>query len=416
MNTNPTLAETKETTHKYRWAIIALVWAAFIVVFMYRFGIGPLGPFLKAELGLSSMEIGSLASAAAFGYMLSILPAGWAADRIGIRWLLAIGELIGGIFMIIMFFASSYQAALVIMAVSGFGSGCISPSTTKAVMVWFPARERATVMGLKQTGVNIGGIISAAVLPTIALSIGWRFGFLFLGILAVIIGIVSFILYKDPPTPSISAMNGTSNKSLLVNSKSLRGLLKSRDLWLVALSGFALAVVEFSIVAHLVLYLNEALAISVLSAGAILAMTQTGGIIAKPGSGLVSDRLFRGSRRKVFMLWNVITMAMCLLITLTVSNLFWGLYPVLFILGFTAIGWGGVQLTLVAELAGKDLAGTATAISGLIMNAGSMVGPMLFGYLVDSTGSYQPAWLALTVFSAIGVIVLFFVREKRQKT
>jgi len=413
------MTKAEEITHRYRWVIIGVLWTTYIVIFMHRLGIGPLAPFLKEDLSLTNAQVGSLMSAAAFGYLLSIMPAGWAADRIGVRWLLLIGEVVGGIFMLGMFLVPSYESALVIMAMSGFGCGCLMPSTTKGVMVWFPVKERATVMGLKQTGVNVGGIIAAAVLPAVALALGWRFGFLFLGILAIIIGVSSFLLYKDPPVPATSPSRKDDATSTDVATPTkgqlLRELLKARDVWLVALAGFALAVVEFAVIAHLVLYLTEALLFPVVTAGMMLAMTETGGVLGKPGSGVLSDRLFGGSRRKIYMLWGGLAGAMCMLIALWGTSLSWELYPILIILGVTAIGWGGLHLTLVAELAGTELAGTATGATGVAVNAGTLVGPILFGYLVDVSGSYQLAWLSGVVFAAICVAALFFVREEKRR-
>ncbi|NIN00110.1 MAG: MFS transporter, partial [candidate division Zixibacteria bacterium] len=82
--------------------------------------------------------------------------------------------------------------------VTGLGCGFLLPSTTQAVVAWFPLRERATVMGFKQTAVNIGGIISASTLPAVALVLGWRYCFLFLGIVAIAIGIAAYVLYREP--------------------------------------------------------------------------------------------------------------------------------------------------------------------------------------------------------------------------
>ena len=411
------MTETKGMAHRYRWVIMGVLWTAYLVVFMHRLSIGPLAPFLKEEMDLTSAQIGALMSAASFGYMFSIIPAGWAVDRIGIRWLLLIGEVVGGIFMLGIFLVPSYEIALVIMAMSGLGCGCLMPSTTKGVMVWFPVKERATVMGFKQTAVNVGGIITAVVLPVVALALGWRFGFLFLGILAIIIGILSFLLYKDPPVAAVSHSEdsaASTDVTVPARGQSLRELFKNRDIWLVALAGFALTVVEFAVIAHLVLYLTEALLFPVVTAGMILAVTQAGGVLGKPGSGFLSDRFFGSSRRKVFILWSGITCAMCILITLGGTSLSWALYPILFVLGVAAIGWGGIYLTLIAELAGMELTGRATGITGVFIMAGSILGPILFGYLVDTSGSYQLAWLSGAVFAAICTVVLFFVREERR--
>ncbi|MFC1935686.1 MFS transporter [Chloroflexota bacterium] len=412
------MARTKEIAHEYRLMIIGVLWTAYVVIYLQRLSIGPLAPFLKEDMGITSTQVGSLMSATSFGYLLVIVPAGWAADRIGVRWLLVIGELVGGILIVGMFFSPSYWRALTIMTMVGFGSGCLMPATTKAVMTWFPMRERATAMGFKQTGVNVGGIITAMALPAVALALGWRFGFLFIAILAIAIGIFSFVMYKDPPMPAAPrSMHRAAHTDIArpAMGQLLIELLTSRDIWLVAIAGFALVLVEFAVIAHLVLYLTEALLFPVVAAGVILAVTEAGGALGKPGGGFLSDRFFGGSRRTVYILWGGIACAMCILITLWGATLSWALYPILFTLGVTSIGWGGVHLTLVAELAGSELVGTATGVVSVITVVGMILGPILFGYIVDASDSYQLAWLSLTVFAAICVAALLFVREERRR-
>ncbi|MFC1861178.1 MFS transporter [Chloroflexota bacterium] len=408
------MADIEVAAHRYRWVIIGVLWTAYIVIFMHRLSIGPLAPFIKEEMGLSSAQVGSLMSAVSFGYLLSMIPAGWAVDRIGVRKVLIMGELIGGISMLGFFFVPSYNAGLAVMGISGFGCGCIFPSTTKGVMEWFPANERATIMGLKQTGVNVGGVVSAAVLPLVAIALNWRYGFLFLAILAILIGILTFALYRDPSRQPVSdsgdGIDRPADKKAA--GQSLRHLLRSRDLWLLAWASFFLGIIEFAVMAHLVLYLTEELLYPVVTAGVILAVTQAGGILGKPGSGILSDRLFGGGRKKVFLLWAILTGIICLMVALWGGSLSWALYPVLFILGLTAIGWGGISLTLIGELSGTELAGRAVSIVGEFIMIGFIIGPVLFGYFVDITGSYQPSWLFCAACGAVSAVSLLFVRAK----
>ncbi|MFC1974519.1 MFS transporter [Chloroflexota bacterium] len=142
---------------RYRWVILGVCWLAYVVAFMQRLSIGPLAPFLKEDLGLTSAQVGFLVSAAGFGYMLTLVPAGWLVDRIGARWLLLTGEVFGGIFVASMFMVTTLTQGLVLMVLAGMGMGCLMPSTTKAILDWFPVKERATAMGVKQTAVNMGG-------------------------------------------------------------------------------------------------------------------------------------------------------------------------------------------------------------------------------------------------------------------
>ncbi len=406
------MVQPKVGAYRYRWTILVVLWVTYVVVFLHRLSIGPLAPFLKEDLGLTSAQVGSIMSAAAFGYMLSTIPAGWGCDKLGVRWMLVIGEVSGGIFIMAMFLTPSYTVALILMALAGMGCGCLMPSTTKGVLDWFPLKERATVMGLKQTAVNIGGIVTAATLPTVALALGWRFGFLFLGIIAMVIGAVAFILYREPPLPATSS---SDEVAAIPMGQALRGLLRTRDIWMAYLYVTTLMVVEMAVIAHLILYLTEALRFSVIAAGGILAMTEAGGALGKPGGGFISDRLFGGSRRNLLILWGGIACAICILVAFFGSVLSWGLYPALFVFGVTAIGFGGLHLTLVAELAGKEIAGTAAGINGVAAMIGNILGPILFGYIVDRSGSYQLAWLLMAIFAAIGVLAMLLVREERRR-
>ena len=58
--------QTKEGPYAYRWVILGVLWITYIVVFLHRFSVGPLAPFFKKELELSSAQAGLLVSAGAF--------------------------------------------------------------------------------------------------------------------------------------------------------------------------------------------------------------------------------------------------------------------------------------------------------------------------------------------------------------
>jgi ACS family hexuronate transporter-like MFS transporter len=394
--------------------ILGLCWFAFAIAFMQRLSIGPLAPFLKEDLNLTGAQVGFFMSAAAFGSLLTAFPAGWLADRIGVRWLLLIGGLVGGIFIACMFTMTSFTQGLILMALAGLGMGCVSPSTTKAVLEWFPAKERATAMGFKQTGLNVGGIIAAATLPTVALVLGWQYGFLGIGLIVMVIGIVSFILYKQPPQ-SISLDTSKPVTSSRTRPSVLE-VFRNRDIWLLITAGLCLVAIEMAAIAHFVLYLNEALLFGVVIAGFFLAIVEGSGAFGKPISGLISDRLFHGGRKKVYILMSSITFVMCVMFAfLWQGSPLWLIVLLSLVFGFAAVGWAGLHLTLIGEFAGKELAGMASGMSTPFLAVGNIAGPPLFGYIIDSTGSYQIAWGFLAVVALLATALLFFVREERKK-
>jgi ACS family hexuronate transporter-like MFS transporter len=405
------MAQVEGIASRYRWIILGVLWITYIVVFLNRLSVGPLAPFFKDDLSITSTKVGLVMSAASFGYMLTIFPIGWVVDKIGARWPIAIGEMIAGTCMIALFFVTSYIWLLILMFFTGLGCGFLLPSTSQGVIAWFPLRERATVMGLKQTAVNIGGIITAGTLPTVALSLGWRYGFLFLGIIAIVIGITAFILYKEPP---MAPSNPTASAEIDA-AVPLLAILRSREIWLLAFCGLCLGWVEMALIAHLVLYLKEVLLFGVVAAGGLLAITEAAGAITRPGSGFLSDRVFGGSRKQVFILIAGTASIMCFILAFFGPYLSWALYPVLLLLGIGGIGFGGIHLTLMSEFGGRHGAGKAVGLGGMITLAGCSLGPFLFGYMVDTFGTYKWAWLSLAFVAALCVLLLLFVRESKRK-
>jgi cyanate permease len=97
------------------------------------------------------------------------------------------------------------------------------------------------------------------------------------------------------------------------------------------------------------------------------------------------------------------------------ANLSWGIYPVIFVLGVGGIGFGGVYLTLLSELGGRGGAAKAAGFGSTIGVGGSVLGPPVFGYIVDATGSYNAAWLLQAFMAALCVLLLNFVREEKRK-
>lgn len=400
-----------ETGHPYRWVIFGVLWIAYIVVFLNRLGVGPLGAFFKGDLGITSAQVGLVMSAAAFGYLLTQVPIGWLADRTGPRWPIVVGEWIAGASMIAVFFAPSYLTLLTLVFVTGAGCGFLAPSTTQAVILWFPQKERATIMGLKQTAVNLGGILGAALLPVVARAWGWRAGFVCLGVAALAAGFLTLFLYRDPPT---SAQAPARTTGAPPDALTLADILKNREIWLVAMGAFFLNWVEMAMIGHFVLYLTKVLLLPVVAAGGLLALAETAGAVARPISGLVSDRLFDGRRKPVFLFFGAVSTVMCLVLALAGPQLGWLLPPAVFLLGIGTVGFGGIYLTLLSELGGRGGAAKAAGVGSTIAMGGSILGPPSFGHIVDISGSYELAWFSLVAAGVLSCVSILCIRESRR--
>ncbi|MGH7265955.1 MAG: MFS transporter, partial [Candidatus Rokuibacteriota bacterium] len=153
---------------RYRFVVLALIMAVQTAANVAALGLPSLAPLIRADLGLSRQEAGSFISAFYVGGVLTSFPAGWLADRVGVRWTLAAGQGLVGACFALMTLAPSYGVLMALVALAGVGFGAVNPTSTKGVLVWFPARSRATVVGVKQAGFPLGGALGALLLPSLA--------------------------------------------------------------------------------------------------------------------------------------------------------------------------------------------------------------------------------------------------------
>ena len=98
-----------------------------------------------------------------------------------------------------------------------------------------------------------------------------------------------------------------------------------------------------------------------------------------------------------------------------INTLGWLIYPVIFSLGIGSIGRGGLSSVIAGEWRGKEAAGVAAGTVAGIFMIGAVTGPLLFGYIVDSTGSFETAWYAMALCSVISMIFISMIREHKKR-
>ena len=157
-----------------RFAILGLILAAQTATCVGPLGIPAIATLIRADLGLTLTQAGSFLSAYYIGPIVMSVPAGTMADHWGIKRTMVLGQLVIAVGLLAASAASAYATLIMLLIAAGFGYGMLNPTSTKAVMAWFPPDRRATVIGLKQVGLPFGGALGAALMPVMALALGWR--------------------------------------------------------------------------------------------------------------------------------------------------------------------------------------------------------------------------------------------------
>lgn len=392
-----------------RYRILALILGIQTVANVGPLGVPAVAALIREDLGLTLTQAGSFLSAYYVGPILMSFPAGALADRWGIRRTLVLGQMVIAAGLTMASAAGTYPALIVLMVLAGFGYGMLNPTSTKAVLAWFPPSQRATVVGLKQVGLPFGGMVGAAVLPVLALALGWRSAVVVAAAGIAAGAAASVLLYRDPPALAAAA-------TAPGESSPMRAVLANRDLWLVAVATLIFAALQTVLVAFLVLYLQGMVGLSLLAASRYLVLAQAGGMAGRVVFGVLSDRAFGGRRRLPLAIAGTGSALCTLGLALAGPGVpAIGLAALCLIFGIVGIGWNGVQHTLMAELAGPRVAGTAVGFGLALSSIGVTVGPPVFGACVERVGGYRGPWIGLAATMGVALCLLALVRERRPR-
>jgi MFS transporter, ACS family, aldohexuronate transporter len=389
-----------------RWLILAIIVLAQTVANVGPLGIPAIASVIRADLDLTLTQAGSFLSAYYIGPIVMSLFAGMLADRWGTARTLVLGQAIIAAGLLAASASGSYAALIALLALAGVGYGTLNPASTTAAMSWFPARQRATVVGLKQVGLPFGGMLGAASLPALALALGWRRAVIAAALLIAACAVLCALVYRDPPGERPPARRPGERGALA-------RVLLNRDLWLVAVATLVFAGMQTVWMAFLALYLQSVVGLSLLGASRYLALAQGGGVLGRVAFGVLSDRVFGGRRRLPLAIAGCGS-ALCsvaLAYTGPATSSAW-LAPLALVFGVVGIGWNGVQHTLMAELAGARTAGTAVGLGLAISSLGVTIGPPIFGWCVTAAGGFRGPWLGLALTMVGGLTMLALVRER----
>lgn len=396
-----------ENTGNYRWVVLALNTAVQAVHACITTAVGTLAPFLVADLGLTKTMIGLAGGAVNIGMSFTALFAGKLTDKKGERVVLVAGSLLTGLAIIVTSRAESYSTLLTLLIATGAAASTPTPAGSKTIQRWFPESKLGIALGIRQTGIPLGGFFGALILPLVAANWGWRAAMVTAGALTITGGVAYYFLYREAP-----AVQPGRRSLAQKGSTGEWPFLRDINLWLVIFMSIIFLGAQFDMLTYLVLYLHDQVGMEVAAASTCLAITQLGGIVARVALGFMSDTVFKGARKPALIMQGVIMSATILSLTFFATGTkFWVAAVVSWFFGVTAMGWNGVFVALAMKLAGKEHGGAVVGFCLMVMQIGVLVFPPLFGFLIDLTGSYQWSWISLAGAVLVGTLLIARVQE-----
>jgi ACS family hexuronate transporter-like MFS transporter len=381
---------------RYRWVVVALLFAATAINYIDRQMIGVLKPTLAAEFNWSESDFAGIVFWFQVAYAIGYLSFGKVVDMFGAR----LGYIIAIVIWTVSHMAHGFATGVVSFAVARFGLGVGEsgnfPAGIRAVTDWFPQKERAFAIGLFNAGANVGAIITPLLVPLLVLWFDWRMAFFVTGLFGIVWLAVWWMVYRHPNEhPRVGAAELAwirQDPADPVEKIGWARLLGVKETWAYALGKFLIDPIWWFFLFWLPGYLFERYDLDLKTFGLPLAAIYLISDLGSVAGGWLSSRLIKGGRTPNFA--RKVTMLICAVCVLpiwfvqSVDNV-WIAVLVIGLATAAHQAFSANLYTLPSDVFPRGAVGSVVGIGGTVGAFGGMGMALFAGYILDATHSYE---------------------------
>ncbi|HSV13134.1 MAG TPA: MFS transporter [Tepidisphaeraceae bacterium] len=403
-----------------RYILLYFACALSVITYIDRVCIGSSAPAIRAELGLTAVQMGWVFSAFTLAYALFEIPSGWLGDVLGPRKTLMRIVLWWSAFTTASGIAWNFPSLLIARFLFGAGEAGAYPNMSRSFSRWFPATERGGAHGAVFMSSRLGGAIAPPLVILIISAAGWRASFWIFGLFGIVWSVFWWHWFRDDPAthPSVSGDElaviraGTPPTALVrVHWRDLLDV----NLLCICTMYFCIGYGLYFYLTWLPTYFKEARGFSTKQAawlsGAVL-LTEA---VAAMAGGWLTDRLTARYGLKVGRSIGGIAMPLSGLFILSAA---FTSHPIAAAVSI-ALAAGFADLSLSPSWAmchdvGGEAAGTVTGAMNTLGNLGGAISPLVVGYSVQMWGSWSRPLVITAFVYGIGGVLTFLCNPHRR--
>lgn len=429
-----TTSRTNDPTPAYQALVLTLLIIVYTFNFLDRQIIGILSIPIQKELGLSDTQLGLMRGLSfALFYATLGVPIALLADRFNRTWIMTIALALWSAMTALCGLAQNFWQLFIARLMVGVGeAGGVAPAYS-LLSDYFPADRRGRAMAAYSFGIPIGSAVGIIFGGVIATLLDWRWAFIIVGILGVLLAPLFKLLMREPVRGRYDPHGAEISPAPL--SEVMRVLTKKPSFWTLSLGAASSSMMGYGLFAWLPAYfvrswgedLKSAMSwlpdwMVPVGAGPLLfagyfygTIVLVGGLIGIWLGGQLGDRF--GARDK-----GAYALVPALAFLATTPFFVLGVLSDSILISFlvflipTALGlaWLGPVLAAFQGIVPANMRATASAVFLLINNlVGIGLGDLLLGIMSDSLSaqfgaeSLRYSILGGTVFYLLAAALLF---------
>ena len=380
---------------------------------------------------IPAAALGTLIAIYPYCFVVMALPNGTMADTLGPRRVLALGGVTMAVGSMLFGAAPVFWVAIAGRLLVGLGASVMLIASLRLASEWFRAHEFATVAGTSQSIGAVGALVGTGPLAVLVEAIGWRWSFIGIGAVTLVLAVACFIFIRDKPEdlglPRIAEGPRLAAPSIRATISAMPAIAANPRSWPILLMG-ATMYGSFAPFFGLwgVPYLMQVYGLPRVAASNMVMITAVGLLISAPLSGWVSDR-WLGLRRPPLIAATALYTAIWAVIALPATPVPLGwLGPLCFVLGFAS---GGVSLVFpcIREVNDPRHVGVALGcqnlpiflcfalmqwLTGVLLDA-NWAGAMAAGSRVYPLQAYRAAFTLCFVVAFTSFVMAWLTTETR---
>jgi ACS family hexuronate transporter-like MFS transporter len=393
-----------DRSSSFRFVVAAFCFVLGLVNYLDRvvisFAIEP----IEHDFAITDASFGLLMSAFAVGTLAVNGLAGGLLDRFGVKRVWSIGLIAWSLVMIAQGFVEVFWMFIALRVLMGLGEGVNFPAMNRALVDWMRPTELGRAVSFSLLGVPLALLLGGVTLAPLILWVGWRWSFVVLGGLGLLLGLAFMLVYRDSGSDRGSIADGHD-----VERPSLGSLLRNPTLLATGWSFFAFGWVLFFGLSWLPGYLEQTWKMDLKSVGWSSTLPWAIALVLMPIGGWLSDVIMTrtGSTRaaRVHVIW----VCQLLAVLFFIPVMFAGSVTTAVIFISIAIGFSmapnGPYYSICADLF-PTRTGLATGVVVTLFSLSGIVCPWITGWIADVAGGFGPAFATLCVVVGSGVVGL----------
>ncbi len=401
------------------WVYVAL-FTLIAINYIDRVALSVAAKPIAIEFGLTPVQLGYLFSSFLWAYVFLLIPMGMAVDRYGVRISAGIGMGVWSLATMCVGIAPSVGIILMTRLVMGGAEASSYPAGGRLIREWAPRSERGLATAIMNSGAYAGPAIGAAVIAWLISLVGWRASFVIAGAIGFLWMIGWFFLYRRPEDARFiseterayilterdaasDAMQGSGGVSGLLT------ILRSRTTLGLCLTQGCAVYAQYLFLTWLPSYLETEKHLSVVRTGLFTALPYAVSVLLCIGFGAISDRTLRSGgiqsgQRRVGVVLAMLGAAVVLFTPMV--NSIW-LILVLITASLTGLSTSvALNISLINDLL-RSPQDSAKAV-GILTIGGNIFGllaPIITGYVISATGSYDWAFIIAGLLLVSGATI-----------